>query len=322
MIRRPPRSTLFPYTTLFRSDLSSDGNHGTITGTTAIAGKVGQARHSNAGDRITAPPISVPATDFTVAAWFRWTTNPSPYYSGIQGGGFSWELRVMADGRFGATFYQSIGPDVFTEIVSPLAYNDGTWHHAAAVLRSGLVRLYVDGILVAQDTTNPITSVRTSTQTIVGRVASDFVGDIDEALVYGRALTDAEIAAIASGSTSNVQYFGATLPSGAAGTFTEPSCSPTHSARFTMVASASPLKGRYAVILTASDHSISRSPAFSMNVAGTYGVSFRTGNGGYYSSQTEGAYLSDEHRTATSVPIRFSTLTRSPVAARGSGLVE
>src|SRR5256712_7394359 len=106
MIRRPPRSTLFPYTTLFRS--------------------------FNAGDRITAFPISVPATDFTVAAWFRWTTNPSPYYSGIHGGGTSWELRVMADGRFGATFYQTIGPDVFTEIVTPLAYNDGVWHHASA----------------------------------------------------------------------------------------------------------------------------------------------------------------------------------------------
>src|SRR2546422_11556175 len=82
------------------------------------------------------PPFPAPATDFTVVAWFGWTTNPSPYYSGIQGGGGSWELRVMADGRFGATFYQSIGPDVFTEIVTPLAYNDGTWHHAAAVLRS------------------------------------------------------------------------------------------------------------------------------------------------------------------------------------------
>src|SRR2546425_8619981 len=103
----------------------------------------------------------------------------------------------MADGRLGSTFYQSIGPDVFTESVSPLAYNDGTWHHAAAVLRSGLVRLYVDGILVAQDTTNPITSVRASTQTMVGRVASDFVGDIDEALVYGRALSDGEVAGLA-----------------------------------------------------------------------------------------------------------------------------
>src|SRR3989454_6805535 len=129
MIRRPPRSTLFPYTTLFRSlsdaeiaalappppadgpvlrydmetvlfdgrmkDLSGHVNHGTITGTTIVSGKVGLARHfDGSGDRITAPAISVPATDFTVAAWFRWTTNPSPYYTGIQGGAFSWELRV------------------------------------------------------------------------------------------------------------------------------------------------------------------------------------------------------------------------------------
>src|SRR2546425_12516199 len=97
-----------------------------------------------------------------------------------QGGGLSWELRVMADGRFAGVFYQAIGPDVFTEIVSPLTYNDGDWHHAAVVLRSGLVRLYVDGVLVAHDTTNPITSVQASTQTIGGRVASDFAADIDE----------------------------------------------------------------------------------------------------------------------------------------------
>src|SRR2546427_8461452 len=48
-------------------DLSGHGNHGTISGTTDVAGKVGQARHFNAGDRITAPAISVPATSFTVA---------------------------------------------------------------------------------------------------------------------------------------------------------------------------------------------------------------------------------------------------------------
>src|SRR2546422_3785515 len=101
----------------------------------------------------------------------------------------------MSNGRFGATFYQST--TVWTEIVSPLVYNDGEWHHAAAVLRSGLVELYVDGILVAQDTTNPITSVRTSTQTIVGQVASDFVGDIDEVVVFSRALSDGEIAGLA-----------------------------------------------------------------------------------------------------------------------------
>src|SRR3989440_6459674 len=178
-------------------DRSGNGNHGTFTGTADVAGNVGRARQFNAGDRITAPAIPMTGVDFTVAAWFNWTTNPSPYYSGIQGGGGSWELHVMADGRFGATFYQSIGPDVFTDIRSPLAYNDGTWHHAVAVLRNGLAGLCIDGVLVVQDTTNPIAFVRTSTQTVVGRVASDFVGDIDEVRVFTRALTTDEIAALA-----------------------------------------------------------------------------------------------------------------------------
>src|SRR5437667_4416692 len=99
----------------------------------------------------------------------------------------------MADGRLGATFYQSIGPDMFTEITSSLTYNDGTWHHSAAVLRNRLVELYVDGVLVAQATTNPIASVRASMQTILGQVASYFVGDIDEVRVYIHALTAGEI---------------------------------------------------------------------------------------------------------------------------------
>src|SRR5207249_11160370 len=59
-----------------QKDLSGHGNDGTITGTTIVNGKVGLAKHFNAGDRISTSAISVPATDFTVAAWFEWTTNP------------------------------------------------------------------------------------------------------------------------------------------------------------------------------------------------------------------------------------------------------
>src|SRR5439155_22353850 len=86
--------------------------------------------------------------------------------------------------------------DVYTAVASPLTYNDGTWHHAAGILRSGLAELYVDGVLVAQDMTNPIASVRSSTQTVIGHVASDFVGDIDEVRIFSSALMAAEIAAL------------------------------------------------------------------------------------------------------------------------------
>src|SRR5947209_939044 len=134
-----------------------------------------------------------------MVVWCRGFTHALLHYSGIQGGGYSWELRVRADGRFAVIFYQAIQPDAYTDATSPLTYNDGTWHHAAGVLRSGLAELYVDGVLVARDTTNPITSVRTSTLTESGHVASDFVGDIDEVRVYNRALTAEEIAAVMSG---------------------------------------------------------------------------------------------------------------------------
>src|SRR5439155_4466787 len=92
-------------------DLSGHVNHGTLIGTTDVSGKIGRARHFvGSGDRITAPAISVPATDFTVAAWFRCTTNPSPYYSGIQGGGCcSWELRVKVGSDYACSFDTSLG---------------------------------------------------------------------------------------------------------------------------------------------------------------------------------------------------------------------
>src|SRR3712207_9460922 len=38
MIRRPPRSTLFPYTTLFRSDERGDGRHGGAGGAGRLRG--------------------------------------------------------------------------------------------------------------------------------------------------------------------------------------------------------------------------------------------------------------------------------------------
>src|SRR3712207_8057423 len=39
MIRRPPRSTLFPYTTLFRSSLAED-RHGGLDAVVAVAGVI------------------------------------------------------------------------------------------------------------------------------------------------------------------------------------------------------------------------------------------------------------------------------------------
>src|SRR2546422_956649 len=148
----------------------------------------------------------------TVSAWLEWTTNRSPYYCGIQGGVYSWDLFFQAKDGLRDVAATGVQTCVLPTATSPLAYNVGEWHHVAGVLRNGLAEIYVDGALVAQDTTSPITSVRISTQTMIGQVASDFAGDIDEVRVFARALTAVEIAALVSGSTLAVEYSLAKLP--------------------------------------------------------------------------------------------------------------
>src|SRR2546430_10255579 len=60
MIRRPPRSTLFPYTTLFRSRA---GGPGPPTRVPAPEGRVRQRRGARAEDRAVGRPGRGPALD-------------------------------------------------------------------------------------------------------------------------------------------------------------------------------------------------------------------------------------------------------------------
>src|SRR3712207_7892161 len=54
MIRRPPRSTLFPYTTLFRS--CAEGGRTRARGRISRAGRAPQPRRSPAGEYPSEPP--------------------------------------------------------------------------------------------------------------------------------------------------------------------------------------------------------------------------------------------------------------------------
>src|SRR2546430_7592222 len=51
MIRRPPRSTLFPYTTLFRSHLVIDTNQGSLAAVLPFLKSVHGLSYAEAGDR-------------------------------------------------------------------------------------------------------------------------------------------------------------------------------------------------------------------------------------------------------------------------------
>jgi Concanavalin A-like lectin/glucanases superfamily len=195
------------------ADLSGKSNDGTITGTTDVLGFLGRSRGfpGASGNDINKTPAPASSLNMSVAGWFNWTTNPTPFYSGIHGGSNSYELRVDAAGTLSCVFYQQIAPDILSSSTSGLTYNDGKWHLAIAVLDSGVAKLYVDGTLVG--TPGPaITSVRASTTFQVGFVASPFNGTIGGAMVWSKALTPTQISEFyKSGGIPPKQYFEARI---------------------------------------------------------------------------------------------------------------
>src|SRR2546422_4921382 len=62
MIRRPPRSTLFPYTTLFRSPIAEDSPHGLARARARGAATAGGGTHTTATGRrhVAVPPPRAP----------------------------------------------------------------------------------------------------------------------------------------------------------------------------------------------------------------------------------------------------------------------
>src|SRR3712207_9329846 len=84
MIRRPPRSTLFPYTTLFRSIAPASANHGPMTGhlppTSANVDLVGKLRLSNMVPEFVADLATYRDTAY-LAAWNIKCPQPGGFWS-------------------------------------------------------------------------------------------------------------------------------------------------------------------------------------------------------------------------------------------------
>src|SRR3989449_8244456 len=148
MIRRPPRSTLFPYTTLFRSDagvlVRFDANAAPVVapipnqpGTPSALRFDGLNDFVNVGVR----PTLDAGTQITIEAWIR------PTGAGIivnrEG---EYEVARFADGTINWAFANA-SPGWFwinTGYVAPL----NQWTHIAVVYDNGDVSTYANGELV------------------------------------------------------------------------------------------------------------------------------------------------------------------------------
>jgi|GEM_PF-1526118 len=154
---------------------------------------------------------SLRLTQFSVSAWFRTTINNNTLVSIIVNkGGFQSDTAGTPQQNYGiwitgsnqgvrgkvqAGFEDANGRDYF--VTSPNTYNDGNWHYAVVTYDGSVLRLYVDGSLVATMSNITATPHTNNTPLVIGKDSNGnnryFIGDIDEVRVYNRALSAQEV---------------------------------------------------------------------------------------------------------------------------------
>ena len=135
-------------------------------------------------------------SDFTIETWFK--TSDSVNMSLISKRSSCnhtnfWSMRIV-NGKVSSELDQNASQLNYGNLLSTLAYNDGLWHHAAFVRDGIYIYLYVDGILVDNDTTAATTNISNTTSLKIGySPCGYFNGDLDETRIWNRALTLCEI---------------------------------------------------------------------------------------------------------------------------------
>ncbi|MBO9625103.1 MAG: PKD domain-containing protein [Microbacterium sp.] len=187
---------------LYSSGVSSTSPGGVVgaTGATASALDGTTSGLISSGSSTNGPNV------FSTEVWFKTNTTDGGKIFGFgnQQTGFSGNydrhLYMQNNGRL--TF--GVYPGGVRTVSTSASYNDNAWHHVVASLGADGMKLYVDGVLVAQDPTV------TDAQGYGGywRVGGDnmggwpdapsrweFRGTVDEFAVYPTALTAAQVAA-------------------------------------------------------------------------------------------------------------------------------
>ncbi len=174
----------------------------------AIAGDGNKAIKMNgaSSSRLYGGKVSSGLNRFSVEAWFRTSSSTGGKIVGYgtstsatSSTSFDRHLYIGSDGKL--TF--GVNPNSRRSVTAPTAVNDGKWHHAVGTLSPSGMKLYVDGVLRAERTDTISGEISKGYWRIGGDAvagwpaagAQDFVGDIDEVAVYGRALTATEVAA-------------------------------------------------------------------------------------------------------------------------------
>jgi hypothetical protein len=170
----------------------------------ALPGSATAVAFAGTSNAYTNSAVAAPAAS-TFELWFRSSGARGGvlmgFYANRTGSGGLRDRQVYLDagGRITYGVYPAGSP---LTVRSPLAYNDGAWHHVVASHGAAGIKLYVDGALVASNgaytTAGPHTGYWRwgggDTANWPNRPPSDYlVGSIDEVAVYSKQLTDAQV---------------------------------------------------------------------------------------------------------------------------------
>lgn len=197
---------------------SVDGNNGTLqNGATFATGRVGQAfSFDGVDDYVNVPDsnsLDFGTGDFSIAYWVKFNdlddgSNGMVYkdtYEGDPadfigfvfninsgGGGVGFETRHRVSGS---------GPNTHARYATSNFQVD-TWYHLGGVRQANVLKLYLDGVLVATTTESSPTDITTNTPLLIGALSSaspqNLRGNLDEVGIYNRALSATEISSLAS----------------------------------------------------------------------------------------------------------------------------
>ncbi|MBN1557506.1 MAG: LamG domain-containing protein [Lentisphaerae bacterium] len=150
-------------------------------------------------------------TSGSIAFWFKQAPSHGfgTFFSGSDAGDESSELRVWPLSTGGTLGYgaRNDGVTLFEERTDTGGYNDGVWHHVAAVSTGPDVALYLDGNLQANETTagsgffadvdNLDTILVGANDDSGGGLQWYYTGLVDDLRIYDHALSADEVAALA-----------------------------------------------------------------------------------------------------------------------------
>lgn len=177
-------------------DSSGNGNNGTLVNTAWMPSRCGYVLDFNGiSSWVDLGRPKLRGGQYTVSAWFR-TEAPEDQAvlaAAIPGtGDHQIVVQVNADGSIRYTHRDPPSTTGGSTLVSAGGYNDGQWHHVAAVKSSSQVLLYVDGQLTGQSADNSGTTE--GLDFVVGKLSKSqderyLQGQIDEIHILGSPLS-------------------------------------------------------------------------------------------------------------------------------------